>query len=339
MNMGLLYLTALGMGYERRGSRLFLGAAAGAAWTVLFAALPPAPLWLSLLVSYGAAGPSMCLAAYGFRGFRELFKSAVFLALATAFAGGALGQLYRHTGLGYAAGALNGGSLLLFLFLALGVFYGGRALFLFGAAVRRERRELVTVILYRNGRSLETRALIDTGNRLREPVTGLPVSIGEAKALKALFPEDWEETGFVFIPYDSIGGKGLLKGRLIDRIELREESGRRRSLAQGPTWMALREERLSDDGSYQVILNGSILTGNGTGTIRRGKNGHQSVSSKQVSAQNHFRHEEPSVFKEKRGSLYRRQRRAPGASRSREGGRNDRHAGNGGGEGGEGGAH
>ena len=117
MNMGLLYLTALGMGYERRGFRLFLGAAAGAAWTVLFAALPPAPLWLSLLVSYGAAGPSMCLAAYGFRGFRELFKSAVFLALATAFAGGALGQLYRHTGLGYAAGALNGGSLLLFLFL------------------------------------------------------------------------------------------------------------------------------------------------------------------------------------------------------------------------------
>ena len=74
MNMGLLYLTALGMGYERRGSRLFLGAAAGAAWTVLFAALPPVPLWLSLLVSYGAAGPSMCLAAYGFRGFRELFK-------------------------------------------------------------------------------------------------------------------------------------------------------------------------------------------------------------------------------------------------------------------------
>lgn len=75
-------------------------------------------------------------------------------------------------------------------------------------AERKARR--CRVRLYKDGREYETEALVDTGNRLRDPVTGKPVSILSEKAAEALAVDVWKKeeakvSGFWYIPYHSVG--------------------------------------------------------------------------------------------------------------------------------------
>ena len=59
-------------------------------------------------------------------------------------------------------------------------------------------------------------ALIDTGNRLREPLSGLPVLIVSAKRIAPLLPPQFDPSrarwtlpqGFRLVGYDSLGGGG-----------------------------------------------------------------------------------------------------------------------------------
>ena len=117
--------------------------------------------------------------------------------------------------------------------------------------------------------------------------------------LRALFPEKEEESGFFLIPYSSIGGDGYLKGKLIDGIEILGQDGSRKYTSDGQVMIALKEGNLSRDGSYQLILHGSYAGFITCERKRRRKNGHQSFSSKQISAEDHFQHEKSVVFKEK----------------------------------------
>ena len=102
-------------------------------------------------------------------------------------------------------------------------------------------------------------AFLDTGNCLYEPATRKPVSIGEGEALRPLFPEGEEELeGFLLIPYRSIGGEGFLKGRLLPEMAALLEDGEEVPFPGGPFLVALKEGKLSGDGSYQLILHGDF---------------------------------------------------------------------------------
>ncbi len=70
------------------------------------------------------------------------------------------------------------------------------------------------------GAAVEVYAKADTGSALREPFSGLPVIVCEAAAVEKLFPAglpadlsqlvDAPAGKFRLVPYDSLGGKGLL---------------------------------------------------------------------------------------------------------------------------------
>ena len=66
------------------------------------------------------------------------------------------------------------------------------------------------------------RALVDTGNSLREPVTGYPVAV-VSERLGAKIKEKLAEERICVIPYKSVGGKGLLYGVRPDYIEVTGE--------------------------------------------------------------------------------------------------------------------
>ena len=159
----------------RRG-RCALAAALGAVWAVAAAA------GLDYFASpggklLGAAGLCLC-AFYGQREFRRL--CAAFLALSAAL-GGAVWALSLRSG---GALALSPG-LLVFSFSLF------RALFelpLRGAAGGRGR-EVLDVELRFLGRGASFRALVDTGNSLRDPVTDEPVMIVSPAALRTTFGE------------------------------------------------------------------------------------------------------------------------------------------------------
>lgn len=131
------------------------------------------------------------------------------------------------------------------------------------------------------GRQVALTALIDTGNDLTEPLSGLPVVVADYRALVSLLPERlrqaWNEApeqpdqvlqrlygasdtdGWVrrlrLVPFSSIGRRnGLLLGFRADLVVL-EQEGRRFS---GPAVVALSRGGLSG-GDYQAVVNPVLL--------------------------------------------------------------------------------
>ena len=119
-----------------------------------------------------------------------------------------------------AGAALLGGGLFLggVQLAALRLFAGAGAL---AAATSLRRKRLVTwevqVFIAAAGGEARFRALIDTGNRLREPFSGLPVLICERAVLADVLPGDYDDLaageslpGFRRVGYGALGGGGHL---------------------------------------------------------------------------------------------------------------------------------
>jgi stage II sporulation protein GA (sporulation sigma-E factor processing peptidase) len=82
---------------------------------------------------------------------------------------------------------------------------------------RKKDENICDVILVKDGRSVKTRALIDSGNSLIEPISKKPAAVLE----KRLFDELWGDTTAPFraIPFHSVGKThGMLKGYFIDEL-------------------------------------------------------------------------------------------------------------------------
>lgn len=116
---------------------------------------------------------------------------------------------------------LGSGMLLLYLLLS--------------ARTRRLTTWEVTVFLRFGSRSISFRALIDTGNRLREPVSGLPVLIAEASLLHGVISEDDASSGRE-IAFGGLGGTGKIRCFRPDSVLIR----RGNALVQAPAvWVAV----------------------------------------------------------------------------------------------------
>ena len=90
----------------------------------------------------------------------------------------------------------------------------------------------VSLCLTVNGRSARFPALIDTGNRLREPRSGLPVLVAEAQLVRDILPA----TGYRTLPFGGLGGEGRMACFRPDSLWIGSGPGRRR----GPdVWVAV----------------------------------------------------------------------------------------------------
>lgn len=83
------------------------------------------------------------------------------------------------------------------------------------AAAERECRYQVT--LYYRGRKAQAEGFLDTGNRLRDPVSGRPVHVADRRLLEELCPAADKLT---LIPYRTIDGGGSMLGAVtLDKME------------------------------------------------------------------------------------------------------------------------
>ena len=141
--------------------------------------------------------------------------------------GGTMGWLLaRFPGTaGYAASALAGA-------LALWLWRDRRQMSL--------TRLTVCVCVRQPGSEARFEALIDTGNRLREPISGLPVVIAEEQLLADVLPEAGR--GMRHIPYGGLGGCGFLEA--FRPMELRFQMNGRWQDAPG-VWLAVYRGRMS----------------------------------------------------------------------------------------------
>lgn len=137
----------------------------------------------------------------------RLLKSALLLIGCTALMGG-VATLALQAFPGLPLAALSVGAL------------GGAGFLLYGMHVRARRVEQweVQLILRTRHGQVRLSALVDTGNRLHEPISGLPVVIVEEKRVRQLFPPGFEATkaleqlppGFRMVGYGALGGQGRL---------------------------------------------------------------------------------------------------------------------------------
>ena len=299
-DLGLLILTAWIMGVTAARHRLLLAACFGGIWSSVIPFLELSGVW-RVLLTVGIAGPLLCRIAFGQRSRRFLARAVISLFLSSIFLGGAFTLVRFHTGIGYMAERFfheTDGAADLLLFGALTAFAVllGKSAISFFLAQREEMQKLVLVRVQRKEREVTVRALWDTGNLLTDPATGLAVSVGEREAFISLFSES---DGVLMIPYRTVGGNGLLEGRIADQLVFLTEEGTVLGRKPGPVLIGLKEGALTADGSFQLILPGSFTKMAAWKGKRRKKHGHQGCSSKQISVKNYFQHEEYSVCPKK----------------------------------------
>lgn len=130
------------------------------------------------------------------------------------------------------------------------------ALLLYRYRKNVERKRLYTVKIVENGKEYEFNALFDTGNLLKDPYTGKPVSIVEENEDILDWLNDKPQK-YRIIPFKSIGTEnGLLEGTEVDELIICREDGKK---IERDAVIAFYKGKLSCDNSYQVILNQGLF--------------------------------------------------------------------------------
>ena len=240
--------------------RLLLAAALGAAYAA--AVYLPGMEFLSALPFKLCVGLLMALISFGGRK-RLLRNTLVFFFTSFAFGGCAL-----------AVGLLTGGAVMqngaflpvslksvaISLLLSFGVLTP-----VFGRLARHGglRRDTAKCVVCWRGRQAELTALLDTGNTLRDPLSGAPVIVAEAECLRPLLGDEacriletqdapsalerLPELGLRLIPCRSVGcACGFLAAFRPERVVM-----------NGKVWkdamMAVSPQSLSDGGAYTAL--------------------------------------------------------------------------------------
>lgn len=135
---------------------------------------------------------------------------------------------------------------------------------------------LLTIELMIQGRSVGLTALVDTGNNLRDPVSGLPVVVVDWDSLRKVMPTEtapffqstWDsvpaglaETAvgrrLRLIPFESLSGKrGVLPGFRPDQIVLLQKNGIR---VRRNAIVGVSGDRLSPNGLYQALVHPDLV--------------------------------------------------------------------------------
>lgn len=118
------------------------------------------------------------------------------------------------------------------------------------------------VVFSYNGKKYRVKALVDTGNRLYEPITHWPVCILEKSVLEDkvtidIKEEQEESTGIFMVPFHTVGKKsGMLPAVKVKDILLIDT---KESIQLPEMLLGLYEGCLSSRGSYRMLLHTEYL--------------------------------------------------------------------------------
>lgn len=247
----ILYFTGKIAGYKKVWRRMILcGVCCGAYSFVLFIEVNGIISFLGKI--FFAAGISWL--AFGQKSVKGIMQGGILFFLVTFFYGGitlALLSTFGWEGIS----ALEGLYLPPITYFTVTVS-GTAAVLMVELTIslirtrRRVERTSVEVNLRIEDRNWQMKGFIDSGNLLREPLTGKPVAV----VSRTLMKEIKENTGddparYAAIPYKSVGVvKGIMEGYRIDELKVQECVIRKPVLAAG-----------EETGEWQIILPETML--------------------------------------------------------------------------------
>ncbi len=238
MNLLTLMISATLLHRKVNRWRAWLAAAVGGLWAVI--ALFSGVEGFSGLLFDGVVIFLMCAAVFATNqtNLKTLLKCTLVGTLTSMILGGvmtALYSLFNRINLPLGESQENSSSLLIFAIIAalsgLATVQGGRFLGL------SKKSKYVTVNAVLFGKSVTFSALVDTGNRLREPISGRSVIVADqarilavlptslSTALTSPSPEEWLSDGryatrIRLIPTNTATGNGMLPAILPDQLTL-----------------------------------------------------------------------------------------------------------------------
>lgn len=222
------------------------------------------PSAVSLLLWY-VIGLSMVKIAFSLKMPMQIWNAFMVLLIFSFLLNGVVVWLEQHWSLS--------APLIFFLafFILDGIYRG-----IFCRNSKRERIYPVTVHV--KGQCIQAKALLDTGNELQDPLTGLPVMVGEFGAFSSCLPIEYKklfenfyerevpdyqkmaENGWKdirWIPYETIGHKKeLMIGILCNKIQIQTKT---RTAEGGKAVLALVNQKFSQESEYTIILHNSML--------------------------------------------------------------------------------
>ena len=136
---------------------------------------------------------------------------------------------------------------------------------------RIEEKNLYDVIIKNAGLCCRGKALLDTGNQLREPITKRPVIVAEYDVVKVLFTEELQNAILQFgskemdtvhpikwIPYHSLGNRnGFMPGVYVDEMLIHMDE---KEKIVGGVLLGIVFESVSTQKQYQFILHEQYIT-------------------------------------------------------------------------------
>jgi len=284
MDLLILVSTGLCLRLPFKPWRVAAAALVGALYAVLVV-LPPLPLLagLGMKVLYSLL---MLAVAFPWQSWAMFGKTVACFYLISFLAGGAVvGGVYLFQDLGLIL-EYNGILVLRELpaaWLLAGVAVVGLAstfgLSLFRRHLQRSRYSVPVVLVFGDER-IAARALVDTGNHLRDPLNQQPVVVAEEALLRGILPRDirclfrvsgelrWDEVEAWFrgtgwerrvrlLPFHSLGtARGMLLGFQCDGLYV--DLGREAVFRPRVT-VALYPGRLAPDGQYRALLHPELL--------------------------------------------------------------------------------
>ena len=245
MDFILLVIVRKMMGSSAAYWRICLGAVFGAFLTCLAVALPVPYAFVKLILLHGLVNIAMVRIGIQTKGWQELLRAWLMLYISGFLAGGVFGFLRQY---------VRAGSL--FLALAVASYYVVSGIWSLVVYLGRQSRYRCRVVLSDGGRSVAVQALIDTGNCLKDDITGKPVSIIDKNVIRKLRGEN-DITGIRYISYHSIGkAEGVMPLVTLDGMYVcrKEKEWVEKPLA------AICEGDMTAD-RYEMILNPDVLIG------------------------------------------------------------------------------
>ncbi len=274
----LLRITKAVLKDDHKMYRILIGAFAGALYSIIVITTPLIKISSLLLAANVLAAAMMSLISFGYSHIRKTVKQTVMLYIVTFVAGGTMNVLYYSTGLGTWMrdvlinnnGTYKGIPLVRFVVVTLSTYIILSAIWRYIFRWKRDERNLFPVSIYQKGRAVKCMALYDTGNSLREPVTGKIVHMVEYEILKEILEGD-ETAGerICVIPYHSVGTEhGIIYGIRMEKIVIHNTDGNcngiggsgscdenKNEIVLEQPVIAIYKGKLSAIGEYTMILN------------------------------------------------------------------------------------
>lgn len=228
--------------------------------------------YIALAAALGAVyAAAVFLPGWGFLAHPLLRVCAGVVMVLTAY--GTCRQLLRLIILFFAFSAALGGGLYALRLMGVTVTLEPKFILLFAAAAycllslagqklaRHGPRELKRVVVHVGERSTGLTALVDSGNTLRDPMTGAGVVVAQGERLASLLPPEADfrhpcqalpalkdPRRFRLLPYRSVGvDQGLLLAVRADRVQVNGKDLGSRLVALSPT-------PVSDGGGYDALV-------------------------------------------------------------------------------------